>query len=151
VICLGGSSTFGFHNTDTGTYPYQLQQLFGEPINGFSVEVINGGFPYYTTASVRSLLEAELASYDPDLITPYAAYNDASWPLGSGSGMRFLFWISQHSMIYLVMKETCFRTAGCSGWEGSSAGGYRRRPIRRFWTKWRRQSQHATDKTWRRS
>jgi lysophospholipase L1-like esterase len=106
VICLGGSSTFGFHDTDTGTYPYQLQQLFGEPINGLSVEVINGGFPYYTTASVRSLLETELASYDPDLITLYAAYNDASWPLGSGSGTRLLFWISQHSMIYLVMKET---------------------------------------------
>jgi lysophospholipase L1-like esterase len=106
VICLGASSTFGFHNTDTGTYPYQLQQLFAEPINGFSVEVINGGFPYYTTASIRSLLEAELASYDPDLITLYAAYNDASWPLGIGPGMRFLFWIPQHSMIYLAVKET---------------------------------------------
>jgi lysophospholipase L1-like esterase len=104
VITLGGSSTFGFHNTDTGTYPYQLQQRFREPIDGRRIEVINAGFPYYTTASIRSLLESELGAYDPDLLTLYTAYNDASWPLHVGTATRWLFWLQQHSIIYLAIK-----------------------------------------------
>lgn len=146
MVCLGGSSTFGFHNTDTGTYPYQLQPLFREPINGFSVEVINAGFPYYTTASIRSLLEAEVASYDPDLITLYAAYNGASWPLGIGPGMRFLFWVPQHSMICpggqrdLLPDRRVF-------WLQKKLRRWLPSPIRRRWTEWSRRSPRATDRT----
>lgn len=106
IICLGGSSTFGFHNSDTGTYPYRLQQLFTEPIGGLSVEVINAGFPYYTTASIRSLVEQEVLKYDPDILTIYSAFNDAGWPLHIGALTRTLFWLQQHSIIYLFLKET---------------------------------------------
>ncbi len=107
VVTLGGSSTFGFHNEDDETYPYYLQRLFDEAA-GPRVEVINAGFPYYTTASIRSLFESEIVDYGPDAITLYSAYNDASWPLSLHPLLRTLFWIQQHSSIYLVVKETIF-------------------------------------------
>lgn len=106
IIALGGSSTFGFHNEDTETYPYQLQQILEDRYPGRDIEVINAGFPYYNTGSVRSLLEAELLDYDPDLLTLYAAYNDAGWPLEVGPAFRLAVWLQQHSMIYLVLKQT---------------------------------------------
>lgn len=105
IITLGESSTFGFHNTDTGTYPYQLEQSFRGQPSSLRVEVINAGFPYYNSGSIRALLEKELAAYDPDLITLYSAYNDTSWPLRVDVGVRALIWIQQHSAIYLVLKE----------------------------------------------
>ena len=108
VVALGGSSTFGFHNEDDETYPFYLQEMFRSGDRDARVEVINGGFPYYTSASIRSLLEAEILEYDPDLVTLYTAYNDASWPLSLNPVLRGLFWIQQHSSIYLVIKETVF-------------------------------------------
>ncbi len=108
VVTLGGSSTFGFHNEDDETYPHYLQRLFDEAPGELRVEVINAGFPYYTTASIRSLFESEILNYDPDAITLYSAYNDASWPLSLHPVLKTLFWIQQHSSIYLVVKETIF-------------------------------------------
>ncbi len=105
IVCLGESSTFGFHNSDTGTYPYLLQTLF-EPRPGRPrVEVINGGFPYYNTGSILSLLRAEVLEYEPDLLTLYAAFNDASWPLQVGPITRMLLWVQRHSITYLLLKE----------------------------------------------
>jgi hypothetical protein len=105
VICLGESSTFGFRDSDTGTYPFQLEQLFRQHPEGAKVEVINAGFPYYNSGSILALLREELLDYHPDLLTLYSAYNDAGWPLEVGRLSRAVFWIQQHSITYLLMKE----------------------------------------------
>jgi hypothetical protein len=60
---MGESSTFGYHNSDTGTYPFLLEQLFRQQPRFANVEVINAGFPYYNSGSIRSLLESELLKY----------------------------------------------------------------------------------------
>ena len=104
VVCLGGSSTFGYHNNDDETYPHYLGRLLEEEYE--RVEVINAGFPYYNTGSIRSLLDAEVWSYEPDLITIYAAYNDACWPLKVQKPLRWVFWLQEHSVLYLFLKET---------------------------------------------
>lgn len=106
IIALGGSSTFGFHNTDTGTYPYQLQERFRGDSLGLRVEVINAGFPYYHTGTIRRLLEDELLAYEPDVLTLYSAYNDVGWPLKPSFALRAMIWLQQHSIIYLTAKET---------------------------------------------
>lgn len=105
VICLGESSTFGYHNSDTGTYPFLLQKLFQQNSGSLKVEVINAGFPYYNTGSILSLLKKELLRYKPDLLTVYSAHNDAGWPLEVSALRRALLWIQQHSMIYVFLKE----------------------------------------------
>jgi lysophospholipase L1-like esterase len=106
VICLGESSTFGYHDSDTGTYPFQLEQLFKGYSGNRRVEVINAGFPYYNTGSIVSLLEKELLSYQPDLLTLYSGFNDVGWPFTVGSLSQAVFWLQGHSIIYLIMKET---------------------------------------------
>jgi lysophospholipase L1-like esterase len=105
IVCLGESSTFGFHNSDTGTYPFFLQHLLETGGTGSRVEVINAGFPYYNTGSIRSLLKAEVLGWEPNVITLYAAFNDASWPLEIGPGVRLLLWLQQRSITYLFLKE----------------------------------------------
>ena len=105
IIALGESSTFGFHNTDTGTYPYLLEQLFRDDASLYRVEVINAGFPYYNSSSILNLLTNELGNYDPDLLTLYNGYNDTGWPLEARRCFRAQVWLQQHSATYLVFKE----------------------------------------------
>lgn len=104
VVCLGGSSTFGYHNDDDQTYPHYLGALLGEEFDG--VEVVNAGFPYYNTGSIRSLFTQELLGYRPDVITLYSAYNDACWPLQVQKPVRWVFWLQEHSIVYLLLKES---------------------------------------------
>ncbi len=128
IISLGGSSTFGFHDSDTGTYPYLLQQLFNGRPEAMRVEVINGGFPYYNTGSVRSLLEKELVNYEPDLITLYAAFNDTGWPFEVGRFARALGWLQQHSITHLLLKEHVITDKRVYKWRGALQRRLRTRP-----------------------
>ena len=77
VLCLGGSSTFGFGNKDNETYPFylrnQLQKIFDKP-----VEVINAGIPYANTSNLYALFKKRLLALNPDAIVLYTGYNDAS-------------------------------------------------------------------------
>ena len=109
VVCLGESSTFGFHNTDSETYPLLLGDLFRERPGSTKVEVINAGFPYYNSGSILSLLQAEILSLDPDILTVYSAYNDVHWPFEMGAVERFTSWLRDHSVTYLLMKETILK------------------------------------------
>jgi lysophospholipase L1-like esterase len=105
IVCLGESSTFGFHNSDNGTYPFLLEQALAARGGARSIEVINAGFPYYNSASILSLVRAHVLGWQPDVVTLYAAFNDASWPLEIGATTRLLLWLQQRSIIYLVVKE----------------------------------------------
>jgi lysophospholipase L1-like esterase len=109
VVCLGESSTFGYHNADTETYPFLLQELLTRA--QLPVQVINAGFPYYNSGSIVSLFNAEILAYQPDLITLYAGYNDTSWPLHVGWLGRVALWTQSHSITYLVMRNTVSRFA----------------------------------------
>jgi hypothetical protein len=106
IVCMGGSSTFGFHNNDDETYPFQLENLFKKnSIKNNKVEVINAGFPYYNTGSIKALLINEILDLNPDLVTLYTAYNDIDWPLKITPAFRMNLWLQQHSVIYLLLKK----------------------------------------------
>lgn len=105
IFCLGGSSTFGFHNGDDETYPHYLQSRLNAAARGMNVEVINAGFPYYNTGSIVSLLENELLRYSPDMITLYTGYNDTEWPLEITPLFWAVSWIQQHSIAYTLLKD----------------------------------------------
>jgi len=119
VVCLGESSTFGFHNPDTGTYPFLLETLLRARGGPLRVEVINAGFPYYNTGSILSLLASEVLAYSPDVVTLYAAYNDAGWPLSVGAGTRTLLWLQERSLAWLLLRQhvaTDGRVAAAARW-----------------------------------
>ncbi|HSE85708.1 MAG TPA: GDSL-type esterase/lipase family protein [Candidatus Binatia bacterium] len=106
IICMGESSTFGYRNTDTGTYPFFLESILSNDFRASRIEVINAGFPYYNTGSILSLLQEDLLNYRPDLLTLYSAFNDTAWPLEVSPVNRAFFWIQEHSAIYLAIKDS---------------------------------------------
>ncbi len=118
VFCLGGSSTFGFHNDDDETYPHYLQQLLAAQPETDHVEVVNAGFPYYNTATVRGLLEEELVGYAPDVVTVYSGYNDTSWPLEVGPWFRTVNWLQETSITCFVLKQTVLTDKNIYRWFG---------------------------------
>lgn len=103
VVCLGESSTFGYRDRDDETYPFLLGRLFAD--ERLPVEVVNGGFPYYNTGSILSLLRQDILNYQPDLITLYAGFNDTGWPLRIGPSGRLALWFHGRSMTYLLLRE----------------------------------------------
>jgi lysophospholipase L1-like esterase len=79
IVTLGASSTFGFHDRDDATYPYQLEQLLNRDANGLdSVEVINLGIPHLDSGQILALFEEEALPLHPDIVTFYEGIND-SW------------------------------------------------------------------------
>jgi lysophospholipase L1-like esterase len=109
VVCLGESSTFGYRNRDDETYPFLLGRLFTE--EKLPVEVINAGFPYYNSGSILSLVKQDILNYKPDLITLYAGYNDTSWPIQIGRLGRMALWLQDHSITYLLLRDTINQNA----------------------------------------
>lgn len=107
VICLGGSSTFGFFDRDDFTYPAILQRLLNEPFQKGSrrVQVINAGIPHFASDNLISIFRNELLRYSPDLITIYSAYNDAVRIIDMTASQRILRWLHEHLAIYVALKR----------------------------------------------
>lgn len=77
ILCLGGSSTYGFGpSSDSTTWPVRLQLYLNETLPGRAFEVINGGCQGYST--FESLINLELRGTDlrPDLVLVYHSIND---------------------------------------------------------------------------
>ena len=83
IACLGGSTTYCNKVEDPAdSYPAALQRTLVE--RGYSVEVINGGCPGYS--SLQSLINLQIRILDlaPDLVVVYQGVNDLHprlvWP-----------------------------------------------------------------------
>jgi lysophospholipase L1-like esterase len=74
IISLGCSCTFGIESAYC--YPLALEQFLNRNSPGKRYEVLNAGVPGYSSFQGARLLEVELVSYQPDLITIYFGWND---------------------------------------------------------------------------
>lgn len=77
VVTLGASSTFGYYNRDTETYPYLLEQALNRG-GGTRFEVLNFGIPHLTSAQILALFQREVLPLRPDVVTFYEGINDSS-------------------------------------------------------------------------
>src|SRR5262249_36112799 len=57
------------------------------------------------SGSILSLLKEDILSYEPDLITLYAGFNDTGWPIRIGFLGRVALWLQGHSITYLLLKD----------------------------------------------
>jgi len=81
IVTMGGSSTFGYYSRDEFTYPSIMQSYLNESDNTTErYEVINVGIPHMQTKHIVKMLEAEVLSFKPDVITLYSGCND-TWSL----------------------------------------------------------------------
>ena len=77
IFCTGGSSTFSSECSEGETYPARLETMLDElETKHIDIEVINAGFEGYDTSKITSLIQNEIYSYRPDLITVCEAFND---------------------------------------------------------------------------
>ena len=113
IICLGESSTFGFFDRDSFTYPALLQRVFPDHRGDDSarVEVINAGIPQANSDNIRAMLKGEILGYDPDVITVYAAYNDVT-PMDQNTVQRVLNWLHGHFAAYVALKHVVSALGG---------------------------------------
>lgn len=95
VLALGASSTFGFGNRDNETYPFVLEELLNERLDGApcgaytNAEVINLGIPHLDSLELGELFAAEGQAYQPDAVTVYSGYNNTR---GFGQDIALKSW-----------------------------------------------------------
>jgi len=104
VLCLGGSSTFGYTDRDEGTYPFLLEQRLAARSEK-PVEVLNGGIPHYNTDHLVAMLRGEGLSWSPDLLTLYCAYNDAIYPLAENRLQGVTRHIDEYSAAFACLRK----------------------------------------------
>jgi lysophospholipase L1-like esterase len=81
VLCLGGSTTYGWGVARPDeAYPARLQQFLeaAKPPGVPGVEVINAGLPFGTTAEMLTHYHFKFHYYRPDLVILEAGGNDAA-------------------------------------------------------------------------
>ena len=105
VVCMGGSSTFGYEDRDEGTYPFLLQQRFDQRPAGMPVEVINAGVAHFNTDHQVALMRGELLDWAPDVVTIYLAYNDAYYPRSENRLQAFSKRIDEYSAAFAAMRK----------------------------------------------
>jgi len=71
IVCLGGSTTFGWTVSDEEGWPSQVERLLSEP-----VDVVNAGRPGATTFRNFAYLRDRLLQLQPDVVILYEGYND---------------------------------------------------------------------------
>ncbi|MFH1063306.1 MAG: SGNH/GDSL hydrolase family protein [Candidatus Omnitrophota bacterium] len=76
LICLGGSSTFGWGVDREKTYPLHLENLINKCFDQKIAEVINAGQIGYTSYQGKKFFKKYLLEYSPDIITVSYVLND---------------------------------------------------------------------------
>jgi len=81
VLCLGDSITFGWGLPLSETWPELLETALSARLMGRRVEVINAGYPGYTTRQGLIWLDRELVRLEPDAVVVEFGFNDSlpSW------------------------------------------------------------------------
>lgn len=75
ILCIGGSTTWSVcASNPTNSYPAQLETYLRA--KGFSVDVVNGGCPYYTTAEMIGALAFRGIYTEPDIVLIHEGWND---------------------------------------------------------------------------
>ncbi|MCP4591396.1 MAG: hypothetical protein GY842_11675, partial [bacterium] len=74
VVCLGGSTTFGTGVEPEQAWPTLLEKTLRA--EGFDVEVINAGFPWYATADSVVNYSLLMRYYHPDVVVVMHGIND---------------------------------------------------------------------------
>jgi lysophospholipase L1-like esterase len=112
VICTGASSTFGYLDEDDETYPYYLERELETKLGPGRVQVINAGIPHSTSSNVVAMLREELLDYQPDVLTFYEGYNDASHPMAESTLQAVSRWFDEYSAAYAGLRKVVTSVAG---------------------------------------
>jgi len=122
VICLGESSTFGFFDRDDFTYPALVAKIAAGHVTGaVRVETINAGIPHANSDNILAMMKGELLSYQADVFTLYAGFNDAVLVMDENRMQSTMRWLHAHVASYVALKRLSTAVGGPlmhSRWSG---------------------------------
>ncbi len=136
VFCTGGSQTFSSECKNGESYPEALEEMLNrqEAGSGSVHQVINAGFSGYKTRNILNLVNRELLSYQPDVITVCEAFTDVGrHSLVLDSQIKQTFWsihmfLFQKSLLYsdiiLKIARRGYVTANMAGEASKSIVNY---------------------------
>lgn len=81
VLCLGDSRVFGYQVAQNESFPAQLETICHKKFPGSRVEVLNAGFPGYSSYQGLRYLESKGLRFDPDVVTVAFGFNDRRFVL----------------------------------------------------------------------
>ena len=94
ILCHGDSNVFGLWESPKESYPGQLEKLLNERSGGKRYKVVNLGVPGMGSRHLLSVIEADIARVQPDLVLVTVGAND-SWSWKPESGIDYIeppFW-----------------------------------------------------------
>ena len=116
IAFLGDSATFGWRGKDDKivmaareAYPHQVELLLNKlPGRKQTYRCLNFSVPGYSSHQGRVQLRADVLAYQPDLVIPYFAANDAGPALVSDSERARLFWLNRRlRTLRLYQLQSC--------------------------------------------
>ena len=81
VLCLGDSRTFGYQVAQNECFAAQLQEIRRAQHSEARLEVLNAGFPGYSSCQGLRYLELKGLRFDPDVVTVAFGFNDRRFVL----------------------------------------------------------------------
>jgi lysophospholipase L1-like esterase len=75
ILAIGDSFTYGFYVHNEEAYPYRLEEVLEQTLEG-RFQVLNGGIPGYTVADALSYLRDKGLALEPDLVILGSYTND---------------------------------------------------------------------------
>ena len=109
ILCIGGSTTWSDKASGPQqSYPAQLETFLR--FKGFSVDVVNGGCGYFTSAELVGTLAFRGIYTDPDLVIIHTGGNDGG-PLKSPRQYRpdYTHWRTVDPSLHVLSKTDTFR------------------------------------------
>jgi lysophospholipase L1-like esterase len=109
ILCIGGSTTWSQGVSDpTNSYPAQMERYLRQ--RGLSVDAVNGGCPYYTTAEMIGALAFRGIYTEPDIVLIHEGGNDA-FPLMSPQEYKpdYTHWRTAENSAVLSSELELFR------------------------------------------
>src|SRR3989338_8883909 len=76
IICIGGSTTYGYYADLGESYPAYIEQLLNNHFGNHAVEVLNGGLPGKDTKFFKEYVRKNVADQQFDIIIIDCFYND---------------------------------------------------------------------------
>jgi len=84
IFTSGGSTTFGIGVFNNQTYPFYLQEFYDSVNTGFNVEVINIGWPKFSSMEETKMIKEKFLDYEPDLFIILTGWNDMTIHVNEG-------------------------------------------------------------------
>lgn len=117
IFITGGSVTYGLGaSSEALTFPRILERILNEETGnaaGYRYEVVNAGFPAWSTTQEKILVQQRLVDLHPDIVIMFSGSNDVYWSL-RGWDIRSFY--TQMDQNFITLFNEAHKASGHPEW-----------------------------------